>query len=102
MSDNPNFRDPKNSNSMHGTSGAGGNAVGSPADKKIRALAETIFKKLYAKYGELLKLLSPPELMEIIRLNFGDNPIGAMLNKPDPIEDALRQMYGKPISQSCY
>ena len=116
MPNNFNFRNPKNGNPMQGTGGsaggnnAGGNAGGNPVKKKISPMEKKLIdaenkirKKLYDKYGELLKLLSPPELMEIIRLNFGDDPIRAVLEETDnPIGSALRCMYGPPISQRSY
>jgi len=116
MSSNPNFRHQKNGNHVQGTGGntgganAGGNAGGnlvkkklSPMEKKLIDAENKIRRKLYAKYGELLKLLSPPELMEIIRLNFGDDPIRAVLEETDnSIGAALRCMYGEPISRRSY
>jgi len=89
MANEPNFR-------MRKTSG------GSPADKKIRSLAESIHKKLYARYGELLKQFSQAELMRVICLHFGDDPIRAMMEKSDRIGNALRYMYGEPISRRIY
>jgi len=41
--------------------------------------------------------------MDIIRLNFGNDPYGAVLKETDdPIWDALQQMYGPPISRRSY
>ena len=112
MSNNPNFRNPKNGNPMQGTGGsAGGNNAGgspeerklSPMEKKLIAKREEIRKKLYAKYGNLIHQLSYVELAEIIRINFGNDPYGAVLKETDdPIWDALQQMYGPPISRRSY
>jgi hypothetical protein len=109
MSNNPNFRNPKNGNPMQGTGGStgGNNASGSPEDrklspmeKKIRAKAEEILEKLCEIYGDIGRF-NKAELAEIIYYHFG-NPLKAILEKPDPIRDALQQMYGPPISQRSY
>jgi hypothetical protein len=97
MSNNPNFRNPKNGNPMQGT---GGSAGGSPMEKKIRAKAEEILEKLREIYGDIGRF-NKAELAEIIYYHFG-NPLKAILEKPDPIRDALQQTYGPPISQRSY
>jgi len=107
MAKKHNFRKPKNGNPMPGAGGAKGRARKgggnrpmerklSPVEKKLIATENAIRKKLQAKYGNLLKQFSMAKLAEIIRSEFGDDPIGAVLEKSDPIRDALRQMYGKP------
>jgi len=96
MTNNLNFRKPRNNNPM-------ANGGASSMERRIRAKMEEISRKLYAKYGrDFINQLSPAALMELIRLEFGDNPIGAMLEKPDRIRDALRQLYGNPLSRWSY
>jgi len=108
MANKRNTRNPKNGYPMAragGASGAGSNPAErklSPIERKLIAKREYIRKKLYAKYGNLIYQLSYAELAEIIRLNFGDDPYGAVLEETDPIGNALQQMYGKPTSQRIY
>jgi len=104
MTNRPNFRNPKNGNPT-AREGAGGRARKggiSPIERKLMALEATVRKKLYAKYGELINQASKAELMEIIRIEFGDNPIAAILDKPDPLGNALCHAYGNPISRWSY
>jgi len=107
-----NTRNPKNGYPMDRNGGrakTGGNASRpverklSPMEKKIIAAENKIRKKMYAKYGNLMNQLSHAEVTELIRLNFGDDPIRAVLEETDnSIGNALRCMYGEPISRKSY
>jgi len=69
MSNNPNFRNPKNGNPMQGTGGSAGGSPEdrklSPMEKKIRAKAEEILEKLCEIYGDIGRF-NKAELAEII------------------------------------
>jgi len=70
-------------------------------NEKLKALEADFRKELRAKYGNLNQF-STAQLNEMIKLHFGDDPIGELLREIDPTGYALRFMYGEPLKRMSY